>query len=167
MKSLIITIILAFTVSIAAAQNFGFSFSISSKKVLGLDLFYAKNSNRFHFGYGYQFNGQKNTVVKERKGNYGLTKIENGDFFWLIDLGYSRIIFKKLTIHPELSFGTKHFFTSYKDDRFKDNGYSLINRSEEKTGIGLNLGYFISEKTEPFIGYHTLKKLNFGIRFSF
>lgn len=167
MKSILISTALILSVSVANAQKFGVSFSFATAKVLAMDMFYTKNANRFHFGYGYQFNGQKKTVVKERKDNYGLTKIEDGDFFWLIDLGYSRIIAKKLTIHPELSFGSKRFFTSYKDDRFSDNGYSLINRSEAKAGIGLNAGYFIIEKVEPFIGYHTLKKLNFGIRFSF
>lgn len=167
MKQILITTAFIFSILVTNAQNFGVSFSYATANVLAMDIFYSKNSNRFHFGYGYQFNGQKKTVVKERKENYGLTKIEDDDFFWLIDFGYSRIIAKKLTVHPELSLGSKRFFTSYKDDRFSDNGYSLINRSEAKVGFGLNAGYFISEKIEPFIGYHTLKKLNFGIRFSF
>ena len=147
--------------------QFGSSFAFSTEKVLSMDFFFGKDVNRFHFGFGYQFNGQKNKVVRERKSNYGLTKIEDGEFFWLIDLGYSRIIVKKLTIHTEISIGGKNYFTSYEDNRFSDNGYSLINRSETKTGIGINAGYFVSGKIEPFIGYHTIKKMNFGLRFSF
>lgn len=153
--------------STGKAQNVGLSFSYSSIKVFSVDFFYKKNKDRFHIGYGYQFNGQKNTVVRERNPNYGLTKISDGDFFWLIDLGYSRIIAEKLTIHPEISFASKNYFTNYQDNRFSDNGYSLINRSETKVGIGVNAGYLISNKIEPFIGYHTIKKMNFGLRFSF
>jgi hypothetical protein len=167
MKYILTTIILIFYISFAKAQRYGVSFSYSTGKALAMDLFYSKSFNRFHFGYGYQFNGQKKTVIKERKATYGLSEIEDGDFFWLVDLGYSRIIAQKLTIHPEISFGAKRYFTSYEDDRFKDNGYSLINRTETKAGVGVNIGYFIAEKIEPFVGYHTMKKMNFGFRFTF
>lgn len=166
MKLTLIFFLTILSLSICKAQ-LGVSFSYSTGKALALDLFYGKHNNRFHLGYGHQFNGQKKKVVRERESNYGLTKIEDGDFFWLIDLGYSRIIADKLTIHPEVSIGGKNYFTSYKDDRFSDNGYSLINNSETQIGIGVNFGYFISKNIEPFIGYHTIKKMNFGLRFSF
>lgn len=166
-NSIVILCIGIFSITSGEAQNFGFSLSYSTQKALAIDFFYGKENNRFHFGYGYQFNGQKNKVVREREANYGLAKIEDGDFFWLIDLGYSRIFSDKLTIHPEVSIGRKNEFTSYEDNRFNDNGYSLINNSKTKAGIGLNIGYFVSDNIEPFIGYHTLKKMNFGLRFSF
>ncbi|MGB0884434.1 MAG: hypothetical protein ACPG4W_07340 [Flavobacteriales bacterium] len=165
MKSLLTLFLIIFSMTNTNAQKFGTSIALSTNKVFGLDFFYGKENNRFHFGYSHQFNGQKNTVVRERKANYGLTKIEDGDFFWLIDLGYSRVINQKLTINPEISFGSKNEFTNYKDDRFSDNGYSLISKSKAKTGIGLNLGYLVHKHLEPFIGYHTLKKVNFGLRF--
>lgn len=145
-------------------SQIGFSMSYSTGKTLGFDLFYFKENNRFHIGYGYQFNGQKNKVVKEREANYGLTPIESGDFFGLVDLGYSRVLFDKLTIHPEVSFGTQHQFTSFKDDRFSDGGYSLISKSTGKTGVGCNVGFLVTEQFEVFVGYHTLKKLGVGMR---
>jgi len=157
-------ILIAQTSTQADKTTFGFSFAFSTENVLGMDFSWRKDFNRFHFGFGYQFNGQKNEVVKERKANYGLTKIEDGDFFWLIDFGYSRIIKEKLAINPEVSFGSKKYFTSYEDNRFKDNGYSLINRSLAKAGLGVNIGYLASEYFEFFIGYHTMKKMNFGLR---
>ncbi|MHA7110579.1 hypothetical protein ACRTDU_10665 [Sunxiuqinia elliptica] len=142
----------------------GSSISFATDKVLGLNIFYTKNNNSFYLGYSYQFNGQKNTVVNERKKTYGTTPIENGDFYSLVDLGYSRLFFNQLTVQPEVSFGSKKYFTSYSDKRFKDDGYSLVNSSETLTGIGVNLGYKINDLIEPFCGFHTIKKLNFGVR---
>lgn len=33
-------------------------------------------------------------------------------------------------------------------------------------GMGLKVGYFLKNGLEPFIGIHTLKKLDFGLRLS-
>ena len=148
-------------------SQIGSSISFATDKALGLNIFYTVDNNSFYLGYSHQFNGQKNTVVNERKKTYGTTPIENGDFYSLVDFGYSRLFFEQLTIQPEVSFGSKKYFISYSDKRFKDNGYSLVNNSETITGLGINLGYKISELIEPFCGYHTIKKLNFGIRIHF
>ena len=110
MKKVLTLIFTVISLSTCNAQ-FGVSLSYSTKNTLSFDGFYEKAKNRFHFGYGHQFNGQKNSVVSTRKANYGLTRIEDGDFFWHIDLGYSRIFFEKLTINPMLSFGAKNYFT--------------------------------------------------------
>lgn len=166
MKKALILITTVISVSICNAQ-FGGSLSYSTRNVLSVDGFYGKKKNRVHFGYGHQFNGQKNSVVSTRKTNYGLTKIEDGNYFWHIDIGYSRIILQKLTLNPMLSFGVKNYFTNYKDDRFSDSGYSLINRSESDIGLGINVGYLLNKNVEPFIGYHSLKNANFGIRVIF
>ncbi len=166
-KSILILLVVLLSTAVGKAQSRGISLSYSTGKALAMDIFFRKGDNRFHFGYGYQFNGQKKKVVRERESNYGLTKIEEGDFFWLVDLGYSRIVAKRLTIHPEISIGGKNYFTSYQDDRFSDDGYSLIKRSETKGGIGANISYILSDNIELFVGYHTMKKMNFGLRFSF
>lgn len=148
------------------AQNgLGGSFAVSSEKVFSIDLFYGYENNRFHLGYAEQPRGTKNTVVTERPANYGLTKIEDGQYISLFDLGYSRVIVQKITVHGEMSIGRTNYFTSYVDNRFSDGGYSLIKRTEGLAGIGTNIGFLIKENIEPFIGYHTLKGYNFGIRF--
>lgn len=157
-----------FTTSICKAQfNYGASLSYSTENIVGFDLFLIKDKNRFHLGFGYEFSNQMNEIVNERKVNYGLTKIEDGNYLWVIDLGYSRLVTEKLSINPELSFGKLTEFTNYSDDRFSDGGYSFINSAETKIGFGINVGYFITDKFEPFVGFGTLKKLNLGIRYSF
>jgi hypothetical protein len=150
----------------AKAQGFGLSVSYSTPNAFGIGMLFSKEQNRFHIGYTHQFNGQKSTVVTERKENYGLTKIESGDYFWLLDLGYSRIIKEKLSVYPEISFGSKRHFTSYRDDRFSDGGYSLIEYGDIKAGVGLNIGWFIHPNIETYLGYNTIKKASFGLIFS-
>jgi hypothetical protein len=141
----------------------GCSVSFSTRKAVSTNLFYTNKGDGIYLGVSYQFNGQKNTVVRERKKTYGLTPTGDGDFFWLIDFGFSRA-FAKVIVQPEISIGSKNYFTNYKDNRFKDNGYTLINKSETIAGIGINVGYLIKNSIEPYIGYHSLRKLTFGIR---
>lgn len=162
-KLLLLAFLLLLTVFDIHGQ-IGVSISYSIGKTLGTNILGSINKNSFYIGYSKQYNGQKNTVVRERKKTYGTTPIEDGDFYWLVDMGYSRTFFEKITIQPEISIGRKNYFTSYKDNRFKDNGYSLITSSERVYNYGINLGYIINETIEPYCGYHNLKKITFGIR---
>jgi|WetSurSiteA1Bulk_404760.scaffolds.fasta_scaffold23824_2 hypothetical protein len=147
--------------------QFGLSFSASIDKALGFNVFYSKKSNSFFLGFSEQLSDKKNTVVKERKWNYGLTPIGSGEYYWTIDFGYSRKIKKRLNLQPEISLGSRNYYTNYSDKRFKDGGYTLITSSEAIIGLGLNAGIFFQKIFEPFLGYHTIKKLNFGIRIHF
>ncbi len=156
---------LFFTINVQS--QIGTSVSFSTDKALGINVFYSENANSFYFGFSQQFNGQKNTVVRERKNTYGTTPMGDGNYYWLLDFGYSRTFIEKLIIQPEISVGGKNFFTNYSDKRFKDNGYSLIGNSKVIAGIGLNLGYKINDFIEPYCGYHTTKKITFGIRIHF
>lgn len=164
MKYLIV-FFLAFLSVTTAYSQVGFSIAYGTSSNLAFDGFYIDGFNRFHIGYAEQRNGQRATVVKERSSNYGTTRIEDGEYYWLLDFGYSRMIKDKFVIHSELSLGQRHDFTSYSDNRFRDNGYSLINYSKTAAGIGVNGGYLFNDNFEAFIGYHTMKKITLGIRF--
>ncbi len=129
-------------------------------------MFVGPGNNRFHLGYGHQFNGQEIKVIKKQKQTDGLTEIGNGEYFWVIDVGYSRIFTNRITAHSELSIGGKNEFTSFKDDRPYVEDYSLVTESKSAFGIGLKVGYLLNNGIEPFIGIHTLKKGDFGVRLS-
>lgn len=163
MKINILALFLFISVSNVYSQV-GLSISYGIDKNFSADCFYINNDNRFHLGFSNQLNGQKATVVRQRLANYGTTYIEEGNFFWLLDFGYSRIIRDRFSVHSELSIGQRHRFTSYEDNRFRDNGYSLINNSKTIVGIGVNVGYLINENFEFFAGYHTTKQVTLGIR---
>ena len=169
MKKIPLLIAVFFTICICKAQiDCGVSLSYSKEKTVGFDLFLIKEKNRFHIGFGYQFdNLLMKKIMTERKPNYGLTKIEDGEYLWLINFGYSKVLTNKLSLNPELTYGKLTQFTNYKDNRFSDGGYSLIEGSKSKIGFGINLGYFMGNKFEPFIGYNTIKKFNGGLRYTF
>lgn len=151
---------------LTAYGQVGFSVAYGTSNTFGFDGYIIDGSdNRFHFGFASQSNGQKAKVVKERLANYGTTRIEDGEFFWLLDFGYSKIIKEKFTIHSELSIGQRNDFTTYEDNRFTDGGYSLVNYSKTAGGIGVYAGYLFNYNFETFVGYHTTKKLTFGVRF--
>jgi hypothetical protein len=156
MKRKLLLLLALFTLLVSNAQSkYGASVSYSAENTVGFDFFLIKGENRFHLGFGYEFGKQKKNIVSERKSNYGLTKIEDGKYLWLIDFGYSRFITKKLSVNPELSFGKLTEFTNFKDNRFSDGGYSLINNTESKIGFGVNVGYLATANFEPFIGFGT------------
>jgi hypothetical protein len=167
----IIIFIILFSVTIYCESQVrdgsgGFSLSYSTNNVWGVDMFAGLGNNRFHLGYGHQFNGQENKVIKKQKETNELTEIGNGEYFWVIDLGYSRIFMDRITVHSEFSIGGKNEFTSFKNDRNYYKDYSLVTGSKSTLGIGLNVGYLLENGLEPFIEIHTLKKLDFGVRLS-
>ncbi|WP_370479037.1 hypothetical protein [Tamlana flava] len=170
MKNIIFFAIASFTITYCQGQvrdrESGLSLFASTNDSAGIDFFGREGNSRIHFGYSYQFNGQKNEIKKKQGQTDGLTEDGKGDYFWVIDLGYSRIFIDKLTVHSELSIGGKKEFTNFLDDRYSDDGYSLITSSKAVMGVGLNMGYLMNNGLEPFIGIHTLKKINIGVRLS-
>lgn len=170
MKKISVFVILLFAITYCQGQDLdsgrGLSFSYSTNNTWAIDIFYRSCNNRFHLGYGHQFNGQKIKVFKKQKETSGLTETENGEYFWVIDLGYSRIFIDRITVHSELSIGGKNQFTNFQDYGYNDDGFSIITDSKLTTGIGLNIGYLIRNGLEPFIGIHTLKSVTIGIRLS-
>ena len=170
MKKIFIFIILLTVITYCKGQDKdfgrGLSLSYSTNNAWGVDIFGRAGNNRFHLGYGHQFNGQEIKVVKKQKETNELTEIGNGEYFWVIDLGYSRIFMDRITVHSEFSIGGKNEFTSFKADRTYYKDYSLVTDSKLAIGIGLKVGYLMNSGIEPFIGIHTLKKLDFGVRLS-
>ncbi len=170
MKKIIVFVIVSSVITYCQSQvrdfSRGFSFSYSTNNAWGVDIFAGSGNNRFHLGYGHQFNGQEIKVIKKQKETVGITEIGNGEYFWVIDIGYSRIFINKITVHSEFSVGGKNEFTSFKDDRYYVEDYSLVTDSKTALGIGLKGGYLFNNGLEPFIGIHTLKKVDFGVRLS-
>lgn len=170
MKKFLIFIFALFITTICQGQvrdgGGGLSFSYSTNNAWGVDMFAGPGNNRFHLGYGHQFNGQEIKVIKKQKETNELTEIGKGEYFWVIDIGYSRIFMDRITVHSEFSIGGKNEFTSFKADRTYYEDYSLVTGSKSALGIGLKVGYLLNNGLEPFIGFHTLKKIDFGIRLS-
>ena len=157
-------IILIFCFNTNIFSQVGGSISVSTNSAFGLNMFYTKDKNSFYIGFSNQSNSQKLTVVSVRKKTYGLTPTSSGNYYSLFDFGYGRLLYESIIIQPEISIGNTNYFISYSDKRFKDDGYSLITKSEGIFGFGVNIGYKVNEFVEPFCGFHSIKNMIFVCR---
>ncbi|MCR8667856.1 hypothetical protein NO995_09200 [Aestuariibaculum sp. M13] len=143
-------------------QN-GISISGSTNNTYSIDLFAIEGNNRFHTGYSHQFNGQHGNVEKEKMNES--IETGKGKYFWACDFGYSWIFFNHLAIETEVSIGATKKYTNYKDNRDYIDDYSVITCRNLAAGVGVKLGYSFKIGFEPFIGFNTLKNVDFGARF--
>ncbi len=167
MKKLILLFAIL-AVGVAQAQYtyqpaFGISLGFSTETALSFDVVVPRGEDRFHFGFSAEVGTDVYPEKRSPTGNFGRGYQGEADQFWTIDLGYSREVFKNITINPELSIGQQSYYDNYSDRRFTEGGYSHKYDSEGLFGGGLNIGYKLN-KWEPFIGYNTIKGVNFGAR---
>jgi len=85
----------------------------------------------------------------------------------MFDLAYGYKIDPKVRLTAEISFYREYHYTNYKDARFKEGGYHMIDKRESDVGIGTTASYFLDDKNEIYIGYNSIKKFNGGMRFRF
>ena len=149
------------------SQNWGMSIGGSTEKVVFGDVFYKKALHYFHAGLSYQISDAKGEEKSERLSNYGLSTSGSGDKFYTMDLGYGCQIIDTLEVFLEVSIGQKKNYTNYTDNRFKDGGYHMINKSEIITGFGVGGSYSINKQFKIFASFNTIRKLGIGIRYMF
>ena len=170
MGRLVLSIIMFFSLFSVYGQTQdsrrGISIYGSTNNFLSIDLFAHENNSRISFGYSHQFDGQKNKVKKNQLESDGRTEIGRGDYIWLIDLGYGRMFFERLILIGQIGIGGKKYFTNFEDEKYTDNGYSIVTSSKATIGAGLQLGYLMKFGLEPFVGFHSLRKMDIGLRMS-
>lgn len=167
MKRLLLIIVITYPfLSMAQTfSGFGVSFSGATANSFNGDVFMVNNGvNRFHLGFGFQRGGQKGKVVDDQAQNYGQTEDGRGVYFFIVDLGFSRVINERVTINPEITIGQDKHYTNYIDRRFSSDRYHLITNKEGIFGAGLKAGYIIKEHFEAFTGFNTIKKIEIGLR---
>lgn len=142
----------------------GVTIGYATTKTLVGDILLGGDVNRFHLGFSLQQGDQVGRQIDERKSNYGLTTDGSGDYFTSVDLGYSRVIKEKFTVHPEVSIGTRKYYTNYVDNRFSGDGYHMIDKKESLLGIGINAGYIVHNNFEFFGGVNSIRGGTFGLR---
>lgn len=162
----IVTFFLLIFNTITYSQYFGISGGYSDSKAFFGDVFYAINENSFHLGYTSQSNDATGKEVSEQKSNYGRTVSGTGDYFTSVDLGYGYLLFEKLRLNLELSIATQKYYTNYIDGRFEGGGYHMIAKDETELAVGGFVGYNYNN-FDFFIGYNTIRQMDFGLRFVF
>ena len=132
--------------------------------LLVLMLLVATDIIMLSWGLNIQLNGQKIETKKKRNENDGKIETRKGDFIWSTDLGYGRIFRDRWTLQGQLSLGGKKYYTNFEDEGDSNKGYSLITSSKFVVGAGLQLGYRFNIGLEPFLGVHSLRQVDIGIR---
>ncbi len=175
-----INILVIFAICMAGtvkAQNMsGFGMAYSSSNVFGFDVMIQDgesllNSNGdWHVGFSHQYSGQHGSRRQAGTSNYGRSAQGGSNFNTTLDVGYS-MLFNKVRLHIEGNVGQKTYYTNYSDRRFTTGGYYSVNGTEGVAGFGGDVSYLIFDDQfmdmDLFIGYGSLKEINFGMRILF
>ncbi len=160
--------LLLITASCHLAAQGGLQFDYGLRNTISFGIFLSRPDSpmRYHVGYTHHYGGQLATVVTpaEREANYGLTPTGTGTYHYSLDFGFGYLLRDRFPITADIGLGTRVSYTNYSDTRFRDGGYTLINRRATHANIGLAIGYR-HHHLEPYIGYNTLRTLYIGLRY--
>src|SRR5215467_9183546 len=151
-RVLLLTIIIFFVTFSFGQQGFGFGVGFSTSKAPFVNAKYFFDKNAVSIGASYQaFNdalGKKHDVMPSDTFVIG-----DGDYFYSIDLGYTRMINEKFSISGEVSFGKKMFYQNIGNSSYSDGGYYINDKKKSEIGGGVFATYYFSETLGVFAGY--------------
>jgi hypothetical protein len=151
----------------ASAQHFGFLLGYSTSEAIIVGGHLINDNILYRFSVSFEISDARGKEVTEQQPNYGRTIDGTGDYFTTYDFSVGYYITEQITLCGELSFGQKKYYTSYLDNRFSDGGYHMIDRKESLVGFGINGGYIFKGGWGFWAGYHTVRKLSFGVNYDF
>lgn len=166
-RLLLITFLLMSCSSGSYSKDFGIVLGYASSNALIAGGHVIDNNFLYRFCVSLKPADTKGEEVPEQKPNYGRTIEGRGDYFTSYDVGLGYYMTPNLTITAEISLGRRKYYTNYMDNRFKDGGYHLIDKSESLFGVGLCVGYVFESGLGLLSGYNTVRKFLFGITYDF
>ena len=163
MKKYLVLIPSIFFVLLASAQRgFGFDVGISTSKAPLVAVKYYFDKNAVFAGATYQvFNDALGPRHDELLPNS--TGIDDGDYFYSIDFGYTRVLSDKFSIAGELSFGKRMYFWNFSKDDLTKGGYHWIHKTKSEFGGGAMLLYNFNQTFGLFAGYNSIREGTFGL----
>ena len=167
MKKYLVLLFVLFFVMIAKSQKgFGLDVGIGTSKAPMIAVKYFFDKNAVSIGGSYQiFN---DALGKKTEGMVpGTIGIDDGDFFYSLDFGYTRVITEKFFISADVSIGKRKFFYNFSDDNLSAGGYHYFHKIISEGGVGAYLTYNFSESFGMFAGYNTMREGTFGLEFRF
>jgi len=165
MKKYLILFLSTFFASIIYAQNgFGFDVGIGTSKAPMIAAKYYFEKNAVSIGGSYTL---FNNALGEKKDqiNQGDHPIGDGQTFYTIDIGYTRVLSEKFSVEGELSIGRTRYYQNISDDNSSSGAYHVFGwkDSESIVGGGALLFYNINETFGIFAGYNSLREGTFGL----
>jgi len=166
MNKYLILIPSVFFVLLTSAQTgFGFDAGIGTSKAPMIAVKYFFGNNAASIGATYQvFN---DALGKKHDYLAGTTAIGDGDYFYSIDVGYTRILNENFSISGDVSIGEKKYYQNLRDDNSPQGGYHQIYKSKSQVGGGAYLTYNFNTSFGLFAGYNSLRGGTFGLEFRF
>jgi hypothetical protein len=164
---LLLTVIFLVTFSYGQDQQKGFGFDLgySTSRAAMADVKYFIDKNAFSLGFTYEFNdalGKKSKDIIP-----GTTAIGDGDYFFSVDVGYTRVLNEKFSVSGEVSIAEKKYYQNLSDNNFSEGAYHRIYKTTSTAGIGGILTYNLTDLFGIFAGYNSLRELDFGMQFKF
>jgi hypothetical protein len=165
MKKYLTLFLPIFLVSLVHAQSgFGFDVGIGTSKAPLIAAKYYFEKNAVSIGGSYTL---FNNALGENKDkiNQGDKVVGDGQTFYTIDIGYTRVLSEKISIEGELSIGRKSYYQNISDDNSSSGGYHVFGYkdSESIVGGGGLLFYNINQTFGIFAGYNSLREGTFGL----
>jgi len=148
-------------------RGFGFDVGFTTSKAPMVALKYFLDKNAASIGVSYQiFNdalGSKEDVYTPGT----VTAIGDGDYFYSIDVGYTRVLSDNFALSAEVSFVKREYYQNLSDYSFSEGGYHIIYKTKNEVGFGGFLTYYFSDVVGLFAGYNSTRKAAIGVQFRF
>lgn len=165
-KYLILTAAIFFVRFSFSQQGFGFGVGFSTSKAPMVNVKYFFDQNAVSLGGSYQvFNDALGKKLDEIKP--GANVIGDGDYFYSIDIGYTRILNEKFSISGEASFAKRIFYQNFTDNSFSEGGYHHTYKTVSELGVGAFGTYYFNDVLGVFAGYNTRRGAFLGIDLRF
>ncbi|HEY1870182.1 MAG TPA: hypothetical protein VGG71_03945 [Chitinophagaceae bacterium] len=161
-RYLILTAAVFFVIFSFGQQGFGFGVGFSTSKAPMVNVKYFFDRNAVSLGGSYQaFNDALGKKLDEPKP--GASVIGDGDYFYSVDIGYTRILNEKFSLSGEVSIAKKIFYQNFTDYSFSQGGYHHTYKTISETGIGVFGTYYFNDVLGVFAGYNTKRQAFIGL----
>jgi len=151
-----------FALLTSAQKGFGLDLGMSTSKAPMVAVKYYFDKNAVSLGASYQvFNDALGPRHDELLA--GSKGIDEGDYFYSIDVGYTRVISEKFSVAGELSFGKRRYYWDFSNEDFSAGGYHWVHKEKSEFGGGAMLFYNLSETFGFFAGYNSIREGTLGL----
>ena len=154
------------TVACFGQRGFGFDVGFSTSKAPMVALKYFLDKNAASIGFSYQFFNDA-LGSKEDALIPGTIAIGDGDYFYSVDAGYTRVLSDNFALSVEVSFVKREYYQNLSDNSFSEGGYHVIYKTKNEVGFGGFLTYYVSDLVGLFAGYNSTRKAAIGVQFRF
>ena len=164
MKKLLLLLPFIFSVIFSFGQNgLGVDVGFATSKAAMVAGKYFVGPNGFSLGGSYQSNHELGKRLTQKNDSI----IGNGNYFYTLDLGYTRVLNDQFSVEGELSIGPKKYYNNYRDKALSAGAYHVISKTKTTVGAGAFVIYHFNEIFGIYAGYNSIREGSFGLQIRF